>query len=104
MVNWFTARTVVQEPSVSAAVDRATAKYPRFEEAYQALEWLLARRCEKLPAGMRTEKGVVYHLYRQGADALAGTPAIIIVYTYDHNEVVLIDLKVEKAVALVEEE
>lgn len=104
MVNWFTARTIVQEPSVSAAVDRYTKKYARFDEAYQALEWLLARKCETLQAGMRTVKGVTYHLYRQAADALAGTPAIVIVYTYDQNEVVIIDLKVEKTLSVAEDE
>lgn len=104
MVNWFSARTIVEEASVSTAVDRFTRKYPRFDEAFEALKWLLARKCETLQGGMRTVGGVTYHLYRQAADNLAGTPAIVIVYTYDDDEVVLIDIKAEKSVSSIEEE
>lgn len=53
---------------------------------------------------MRTVGGVVYHLYRQAPDLLAKTPAIIVVYTYDENEVVILDLKAEKSVAALEDE
>lgn len=104
MPNWSTARTVVEEKAVSDAVDRFSKRYRRFAEAYEALKWLLARRCEHLPAGMRTVGGVTYHLYRQAPDRLAGTPAIIVVYTYDHKEVVLIDLKADRPVAPIEDE
>lgn len=104
MVNWFTARTIVEEAIVQTAVDRFSKRFTRFDEAFEALKWLLARKVETLDSAMRTVKGISYYLYRQGPDPLAGTPAIIVMYTYDADEVVLHDLKAEKSAPAEEEE
>lgn len=40
---WETLRTIVEELDVSEQVDLYTEKYPRFDEAWEGLKWLLAR-------------------------------------------------------------
>jgi hypothetical protein len=104
VVNWFTARTIVEEVAVELAVDRFSKKFPRFSDAFEALKWLLARKVETLQAAMRTENNVTYYLYRQAPDALAETPAVSVVYTYDQNQVVLLDLRAEKGEPTIEDD
>ena len=96
MAKWFFARTIVQDDSVSAEIDRLTRSLNRFEDAYMALEWLLSRACDEVGALSREVGGQRYFLYRQAGDTVATTPDIVVVYTYDDDEVVLIGLKAEQ--------
>lgn len=94
---WFHARTVVQEHAASAAADAYAKQFPRFEEAYDALQWLLARKPDKVDNLERDVGGRTYYLYRQAADKLAKTPAIVVVYTFDDDEVNILDVRAEEA-------
>ena len=99
MSNWFHARTIVEEPAAERAAARFVKKFTRFDDAFEALKWLLARECETLSGPSRTVGDVEYHLYRQAADHLAGTPEITVLFTYDDNEITIIGINAEEAEA-----
>ena len=96
MARWFYAREIVEEESVAARADELTKSFPRFDDAYEALKWLLARRCDKLPAMTRTVRGERYHLYRQAGNDRNDIPDIIVLFTYDENRVNVCGMEAEK--------
>jgi hypothetical protein len=77
-------RTVVENISVSESIDAEQAIYPRIGEAFDALKWLLARVPE---IGELTDD--VNWLYMQEGDGRVNIPALVVVYTFNHWEVVL---------------
>lgn len=94
-LNWeFYARTIVEEPRVSAIIDGPAKDLYGFCEAYEALKWLLARRCASIPhIGRTATNGILYNLYAQARDPLANTPRIVILYTYDEKNVNIVGIK-----------
>lgn len=96
MARWFYAREIIEEPEAQQAADEFRAQFDRFEDAFEALKWLLARKCDEIEALSRAVGGVEYHLYRQASDPIAGTPEIIVLYTYDENQVTIIGLNAEE--------
>lgn len=97
MARWFYGRQICEEPLAADAADQYSAKLDRFEEAYDALKWLLARRADSLNTATAKIEEVEYHLYRQGSDPLAKTPAIVVVYTLDDHTVTILAIRAEKA-------
>ncbi len=77
-------RTVIENHSVSEVIDAEQAIYPRLEEAFDALKWWLARKPE---SGEIIDD--VNWLYVQEGDEEVNIPALIVVYTFDHNTVTL---------------
>jgi hypothetical protein len=75
---WGGLQTVVLAKAVTAAVDDACAVYPRFEEAWDALIWLLSRNASVIGRPHTTDPSL--RLYVQADDLLAGVPSIWIVY------------------------
>lgn len=96
MPKWVRYRTIVEEPDVGKAVDRFKSKYPRFGEAFEALKWVLARKGNDIATSSEAG-GVVYRLYRQAGDPLANTPDIIVLFTCDDNEVMIVAVNAEKS-------
>lgn len=92
---WVYARTIVEDSAVTADAAIFQHQFARFDEAYEALKWILARRADRL--GLRRTVGSVeYRLYRQDRDPLAVTPALIVVYTYTTDQVTILSLRVER--------
>jgi hypothetical protein len=84
-VSWVVTRSVRLEHRAEESLDAACQSMPRAEEAWQSLEWLLARRPVR---GLnRVVDGTKFTLYGQASDHIAGTPKIAVMYTYDDNEV-----------------
>ena len=100
MSRWVSSRSfrqVVEEHEVSAKVDEFCASLHRFDEAYEALKWELARGCGDLEGkNEATFDGKVYHLYRQDGDPMAGTPNIVVLFTYDDKQVNLVSVRVDE--------
>jgi hypothetical protein len=92
---WVYARTIIEELDVSVSATAFRQQFARFDEAYDALKWVLARRADRLGLH-RTVAGTEYRLYRQDRDPLAMTPALIVVYTCTPNEVTIISLRAER--------
>lgn len=70
-------RQVVEERDAEVKADELRESFQRFDDAYEALKWLLAKGCEELDVRTRAVGEEVYHLYRQAGDPVAGTPDII---------------------------
>ena len=98
MARWFHARTVVESNDAASTADSLESSFGRFDEAYSALKWLLARRCDKIGSLSRDAGGVTYRLYKVAADELAHTPALLVLYTFDDDEVEIVALKAEHEV------
>lgn len=96
MANWLSHRMIVEEHDVSNVADKFRKEYQRFDKAYEALSWILARHGNRVASLTRTAGGVDYHLYRQAGDPLAGTPDIIVLFTCDDDKVVLVAMNVEE--------
>lgn len=75
---WGGLRTVVSEKEVSDTVDAECANFPRLSEAWEALEWLLARNADKVGTQARHREDL--RLYVQADDILANVPAIWVIY------------------------
>lgn len=89
---WVFARQIVEEHSVEERVNELCDEFSRFEAAYDALKWLLARKCNTLESLRRTVDGVQYNLYRQASDPVADTPEILVLYTHDDDQVNIIGI------------
>jgi hypothetical protein len=47
MTDWFSARTIVEDDKVQKAADGYSQEFSRFDEVWEGLTWLLARKAEK---------------------------------------------------------
>ncbi|MDE0254301.1 MAG: hypothetical protein OYG32_05860 [Rhodospirillaceae bacterium] len=80
-------RTVRLEHQASQSLDHCKAKFGRFDEVYQGLEWLLARNPLQ-----GFDLGGNLRVCFQTAQ-WAQTPGILAVFSHTANEVVIYDLK-----------
>lgn len=88
---WQTLRTVVEDHAAQLSVDQYATEFTRFNEAWNALKWFLARSGDKI--GAAAEPAKPYRLYVQAADPLAKTPEIWVVYSVTPNEIIIHDVK-----------
>lgn len=87
---WIRLLTIVLQPAAQEAADRYLGVLHRFGDAWDALQWLLARMPEQ---GLVQEVGgTSFRLYAQASDPLARTPEIWIVFSFNDTEVVVYDL------------
>jgi hypothetical protein len=86
---WQTLRGIVEELDVSEYVDLFSEKFPRFDEAWEALKWLLSRNPEPKGSALKImpDGASRYRAYVLAGDPLAGTPDIWVVYTSTDSEV-----------------
>ena len=85
MASWAFARTIREDDVAAPDIARFERTVAGFDVAWEALTWLLARKCDSVPFVSKTIGGVTYHLYAQAADELAETPTIVVLYTFDNN-------------------
>jgi hypothetical protein len=89
---WIRARTIIEENNVSTDIQIFRQQFPRFDDAYAALQWQLSRKADTL--GLHSHyNGKDYRLYRQGADPVARTPSLVVVYWYTSDEVTITGLR-----------
>jgi len=85
---WVNYRSIREDAdSAEPDIERYTKTIPNFGLAWDALVWLLARKCDDIAITSKQIDGVSYHLYVQASDDLAGTPQVVVLYTYDDNYV-----------------
>jgi hypothetical protein len=83
-------RTVIESIEVSSKVDAEGKIYPRLDEAFSALKWWLSHDPE---SGELIDD---YHwLYKQGGDKRKKIPALVAIYTFDHDSVEILALLVK---------
>ena len=82
-------RTVVEEPRVSRALDDAKERWPRAQDAWDTVLWVIARDPER--AGMPlTESGATRSFTIDGARSI-GLPTVTVLYEIGRLEVVVHD-------------
>lgn len=93
-VAWVVLRSVIEEQDVSETADQLSAKFPRFDDAWDALTWLLAREPNQKNAARRAigEPPTEYMVYIQAGDRIARTPDIWVLYTYTIDVVRIISI------------
>lgn len=90
---WVKLRTVILQSAASEAADLYREQFARFEEAFDALQWLLARR-----DGLgfkQVRNGRTFWLYVQAGDDIAKAPHIWTVYETNDHEVVIHAIRAE---------
>ena len=76
---WGGLRTVISAVEVSEKIDQECATFPRLREAWDALEWLLARSASTIGRAPNTGDETL-RLYVQADDQIAGVPAVWVLY------------------------
>jgi hypothetical protein len=88
------ARTIVEEPQVSAAVDAAETKFPRFGALWNAWTWRLARgpaiQAYKIPNTYPD----TYLIKSPDLSQYALPHSITIMYRFTDDEVHILDLRI----------
>lgn len=93
-MTWQVLRAIVEELDVSEHIDLLTENFPRFDEAWEALKWVLSRNPE--PKGSAVKVGTDGRRYRAfvlAGDPMAGTPNIWVVYTHDDQRVLILGVQ-----------
>jgi hypothetical protein len=93
---WQRLRTIVEEAAAHEAADLFSKQFPRFNQAWEGLKWLLAR--HPTVGYKNNVNGTTYYLHVVAGDELAGTPQIAVVYTFDENQVVIYDTSAKAVV------
>lgn len=83
-------QTVIESVQVSQVVDLESSLYPRMEEAFDALKWWLARKPE---SGSIVDD--YYWVYKQLGDRDLNIPVLVVLYTFDANDVQFFSLLVK---------
>lgn len=86
------AKTVVLEHGVAAKADAAKVEFRRFEEAFDALQWLLARKQDIGLSRVGSPNDERVHV--QESDPVAETPKIWVLFSDGNDEVRIWDINV----------
>jgi hypothetical protein len=84
-------RTIIEEPNASESLDGLKGKHERFDSQWLGFSWLLCRTPELSRHKLEAEKE--YRLMHRAGDSNFGLMGIAAVYTYDDNQVILIDIQ-----------
>lgn len=91
----FRAKNVGLVSDLFTVYDAAMAQYSRFEDAYRALEWLLAHDAEQTGKAITLKNGLKCRLYKQaGVFGSAPVPEITVIFTVDANDVEIMAMRV----------
>lgn len=100
---WQVLRTIVEELDVENLVEILGERYPRFDEAWVGLKWLLSRNPTPQGSARRSnDQGREYRTYVSAGDEVAKVPDIWVVYTFTADEVVVLGVTVPDEPAKVE--
>lgn len=82
------ARTIVEQPEVEQMVNDLTQKYPRFEEQWKGLTWLISRAPEENSIPAEAGRSVVRLIHRSTPGPYR-LPSVAALFTYDEQEVIV---------------
>ena len=86
------ARTVIEEHEPQGLRDQFTRKFPRTEDAWNGLTWLLARNPEQ---GTVIGLGDGIRVFKQEEVPLAAVPGITVLYKFDTENVRILEARFE---------
>ena len=85
-MDWFNARSIVEDNHVRDMVNNFTEKFPRFNDAWYGLTWLLARNAEKIYCKKGEYNGRKLFLYK--ANSLHDSvPTITVIFSLTDESV-----------------
>jgi hypothetical protein len=73
---------IIEEPAVTEAIVAARELWPRFEEIWDGVVWLIAHGGDRLDAEERVIGGVGHFIYAYEGDPAAGFPRIVVAYKW----------------------
>jgi hypothetical protein len=88
-------RTVVEQPRVSRVLDDAKDRWPRAQDAWDTILWVLARDPEGVGMAL-TESGATQSFTLDGARSI-GLPTVTVLYEIRLFEIVLHDARFSDA-------
>lgn len=91
---WQRYRTIVEDRDVTALIEREMPSRPRLDQAWEALQWLLARKADEMGIS-RVVGSTEFRLYKQAGDPVADTPDITVLFSVNDAEVVVHGVKIE---------
>lgn len=85
-------RTIIEEVSVQALIDKAAGKYPRIGEIFRGLTWRMSREPESGHVVPRYNPSV--SLIKIDPDINLQLPGITALYTYNDDEVNILAVRI----------
>ena len=89
MIN-FHARDVAESDSVASVIDKSRKKYPRAEELFSGLQWVLARDPHR---GVQVSNP--YWLIKTADSNAPGVPVITALYRFDDDRVEIEAIRIQ---------
>jgi hypothetical protein len=86
---WLKQRTIRLADGLEGEITAAKKRFPRFDEAWEGIAWLLARNPTPVDAIQTTYGGKPYCLLGCSGDPAATTADMWLVYEYDDDVVVI---------------
>src|SRR5712672_454695 len=98
---WLNIRTIVLESEADEEYRAAAGQFARFADAWEGVEWLLARNAR--PPGsffsLETDDGDEFYIFPVKGDPDADIPDMYIFYQYNDDEVVIHGINAVEATA-----
>jgi hypothetical protein len=93
MTGWQRARTIIENDSVATKRDVVTKDFPRFEELWRGISWLVARKGDTIGTH-RVVNNIEYrlHVFEPVSDDF---PEVTLLYTVSQNNVIIHDIGIE---------
>lgn len=92
MAGWGNYRTVIENPEAERKIDELRSKFDRFDDQWEGFKWLVSREPEEI--SLRKVVGSTeYRLAHRKGDMEVGLPDFAVVYTFDADQVVIIDVE-----------
>jgi len=88
-----TMRTIIEEEHVSSKLDKHAAQYPRVNDVWRGVEWLLARKPER-GVFLDEFEGEDLYLFKSSIISTPNIPVITVLYKFNANEVTILDIKI----------
>lgn len=80
---------IIEEPAVTQCIASARAKWPRFDDIWDGLVWLIAHGGHKIGAEERKFGGIGHYVYTYIGDVTVGFPRIVVVCKWTPEAFVL---------------
>ena len=91
---FFSARSVVESPSVEERVDKLRKSHERFEDVFDGLKWLLARNGDILGQAISASGDKSFRVYKTPLPVIEELSEMRVVYKVTDETIELIDLDV----------
>lgn len=92
MSDWIRYRTVIESKQASLSIESLGEKFDRFEAQWNGFVWLVSRNPEEI-SRKKLVNNTEYRLAHRSGDMNVGLPDISVIYTYDSDQVEIIDVE-----------